>query len=90
MKNGTFYVKLMWTLFGQLWEKIGLLFTLTSGHSDRKVAKDKEEETQGEAERERERDRDREQMRLCIELSGKRDLCWAELRWPTKLKKLTL
>ena len=28
-----FYVKLMWILFGQLMEKIGLLFTPTSGHT---------------------------------------------------------
>ena len=27
------YVKLHWLLFGQLLEKIGLLFTPTSGHS---------------------------------------------------------
>ena len=33
MKNGTFYAKLMWILFGQLSEKIGLLFTTTSGHT---------------------------------------------------------
>ena len=33
MKNGTSYIKLMLKLFGQLLEKIGLLFTPTSGHT---------------------------------------------------------
>ena len=33
VKNGTFYIKLMWILFGQLLQKIGLLFTPTSDHT---------------------------------------------------------
>ena len=36
VKNGTFYVKLTFILFGQLLEKIGQLFTPTSGHSGEK------------------------------------------------------
>ena len=32
-KNLTLNQKLHWLLFGQLWENIGLLFTLTSGHT---------------------------------------------------------
>ena len=34
-ENGTFYVKLMWIVFGELLEKFGLLFTPTSGHTGR-------------------------------------------------------
>ena len=33
MKSYTFNVKLLWLLFGQLLEKVGLLFSLASGHS---------------------------------------------------------
>ena len=33
VKNGTFYVKLIWILFEKLLEKIGLLFTPTSGRT---------------------------------------------------------
>ena len=34
VKNGTFYVKLLRNLFGQLLQKIGLLFTPTSGRTE--------------------------------------------------------
>ena len=37
MKSNTFHVKLLWLLFGQILEKIGLLFNLASGHSAWKV-----------------------------------------------------
>ena len=33
MKNGSFYIELLQILFGQVLEKIELLFTLTSGHT---------------------------------------------------------
>ena len=33
VKNATFYVKLMWRLFGQLLQKIGQPFTPPSGHT---------------------------------------------------------
>ena len=35
MNNGTFLVNLLWLIFGQLLEKIGLHFTPTSGHTGR-------------------------------------------------------
>ena len=36
-KMSTFHIKLLWLLFGQFLEKIGLQFNLTSGHSERGV-----------------------------------------------------
>ena len=33
VKGNTFHIKLLWLLFGQLLENVGLLFNLASGHS---------------------------------------------------------
>ena len=38
LKDVTFNVKLLWILFGQLLEVIGLHFIPTSGHTDSKFA----------------------------------------------------